>query len=245
MNIRNAVIVTAKGGNTSVSNKNVIPVLGVPVMLYPLRASRFAVMPHKTFVSTEDNLIAELAKREGAEIIDRPQELATPESQHKDVIEHAVRFVHTCYPTVENIVVLLGNTVQITPAVVDTAFTMLESGDCDSVATVWQAQDDHPFRAMVKNDDGFMRPYSITSKNSNRQTYPPVYFYDQGVWGFKTRCAFEQKGPPPWVWLGEKCKMIERPWVTGRDIHSWIDISASVWYLNSIQVNDYVGYSDK
>jgi hypothetical protein len=32
--------------------------------------------------------------------------------------------------------------------------------------------------------------------------------------------------------------------VTGRDIHTWIDISASAWYLNAIQVNDYMDYRD-
>lgn len=31
--MRNVVILTAKGGNTSVQNKNVIPVLGTPVIL--------------------------------------------------------------------------------------------------------------------------------------------------------------------------------------------------------------------
>jgi len=32
--------------------------------------------------------------------------------------------------------------------------------------------------------------------------------------------------------------MIERLWVTGRDIHSWIDLSASSWYLGSLLQND-------
>jgi CMP-N-acetylneuraminic acid synthetase len=242
--MKNIVILTAKGGNTTVQNKNVIPILGVPVMLYPLRAAKLSVETHGIFVSTEDGFIANLAKKEGAHVIMRPHELSTPTSQHRDVIKFAVKQVEELHPEVENIIVLLGNTVQVTPGVIDKAFRMLNEGDCDSVATVWMAQDDHPYRAMVRDENGFMQAFHNMEVSSNRQSYPTVYFYDQGIWAFKKNCAYEQKGPSPWVWLGKKCKMIERPWVTGRDIHSWIDISASVWYLNSIQVNDFMDYKD-
>ncbi|MDP0500773.1 MAG: NTP transferase domain-containing protein [Verrucomicrobiota bacterium JB022] len=242
--MKNAVILTAKGGNTTVQNKNVIPILGVPVMLYPLRAAKLSVETDAIFVSTEDELIGNLAQKEGAKILVRPPELSTPESQHRDVIQYAVQQVEALHPELENVIVLLGNTVQVTPGVIDKAFRMLEEDDCDSVATVWKAQDDHPFRAMTQDEQGYMKAFHDLDVSSNRQSYPPVYFYDQGVWAFRKHCAYEQKGPSPWVWLGQKCKMIERPWVTGRDIHTWIDISASVWYLNSIQVNDFMDYKD-
>lgn len=241
---RNIVIITAKGGNQSVENKNVIPILGVPVVLYPLRAAKLSVKTEKVFVSSEDRQILALAAKEGAEAIIRPAELSTPHSQHKDVIFHAVTAVAKEYPSAENFIVLLGNTVMITPGLIDRAFLVLDGGEADSCATVWKAQDDHPYRALTVNEDGYAESFLNMDCSSNRQSYPSVYYYDQGIWAFKKHCAFEQKGPPPWVWLGQKCKLIERPWVTGRDIHSWIDISASVWYLTSIQVNDYADYKD-
>lgn len=236
--MKNIVILTAKGGNTSVHNKNVIPVLGNPVMLYPLRASKMSSKVDVIFVSTEDELIKNLARKEGVEIINRPNELSQHDSQHKDVIRHAVLEIENIYPEAENFIVLLGNTVQITAQVIDQCLEMLESPDCDSVATVWKAQDDHPYRALRVDDNGYAKPFLDVEAGSNRQSYPSVYFYDQGVWAFKKHCALEQKGPRPWLWLGEKCKLVERPWVTGRDIHSWIDVSASAWYLSSIQCMD-------
>ncbi len=240
--MKNAVIVTAKGSNTTVQNKNSIPVLGVPVVAYPVRAAKLAHRTDKVFISTECPRIKALADKEEVEVIDRPAELATPESQHKDVIKHAVEEVEKRHPEVENIIVLLGNTVMITPGLIDKTWNMLDSGECDSVASVWKAQDDHPFRALTVGEDGYLKSYLNPDAGSNRQSYPTVYFYDQGVWGFKKQCAYEQKGPVPWVWLGERCKMIERLWVTGRDIHTWIDVAASVWYLNSIQAVDFQDY---
>lgn len=235
---KNVVIITAKGSNESLENKNLISINGLPIMCYPLREALKAKESDLVYVSTEDNQIAQVAEKEGAMIIKRPENLATPESQHKDVIKHAVESLIKDGVDFENVIVLLGNTVMITSSLIDQAFKMLNNPDCDSIATVWKAQDDHPFRAMIKNEKGYMEAYSGEAESSNRQTYPDVFFYDQGIWAFKKDCALKMKGPKPWVWLGEKCKMIERPWVTGKDIHSWIDISACYWYLTSIQPHD-------
>ncbi|MFA9476784.1 cytidylyltransferase domain-containing protein [Phycisphaerales bacterium AB-hyl4] len=240
----NIAIITAKGGNQSIGNKNVIPVMGVPIILYPMRAAKLAASIDAVYISTEDPLIKSLAAKEGIEVIDRPAELSGPESMHKDVILHAVREVEKRRDDVENVVVLLGNTVHVTPGLIDQSIGVVSSGEGDSCVSVWKAQDDHPLRALKVDEQGYVKSYLGIDAGSNRQAYPPAYFYDQGVWAFQKECAYAQKGPSPWVWLGEKCRTIERPWVTGRDVHSWIDISASVWYLSAIQVNDYIGYSD-
>ncbi|MDB4265246.1 NTP transferase domain-containing protein [bacterium] len=242
--MKNAVIITAKGGNTTVQNKNIIPICGTPIMLFPVRAARLAALAEGVFVSTEDPTIKSIAQKEGVEIIDRPQFLSEPTSQHKDVIKHAVEVLREKHPELKNVVVLLGNTVMVTSGLIDRSFRMLEADDCDSVVSVWKAQDDHPYRALTQSEGGYLENFHNKEVSSNRQSYPDVYFYDQGVWAFEADCALKQEGPSPWLWLGKQCRMIERPWVTGRDVHSWIDISASAWYLNSIQVHDYLDYQE-
>jgi len=229
----NVAIITAKGGNTSIENKNLLTIHGNPCVSYPIRAAKNARNIDMVYVSTEDEGIIRVAENEGVSVIVRPTQLATPESQHKDVIKHAIEKV-PC----DNVTVLLGNTVHITPELIDQSIEML-GDDCDSVLSAWKAQDDHPYRAMVLTEDGYVESYLKKQVSSNRQSYPSVYFYDQGVWTFKKECGIKQEGPSPWVWLGKKCKMIERSWVTGRDIHDWIDVSASIWYLNSLQTRDY------
>ena len=238
--MKNIVILTAKGGQLSIPNKNLIPVLGVPIMLYPLRCAKMAMNVDKIYVTTEDPRIKDLSLKEGVSVIDRPAELATPTSQHKDVIKHAVDEVLKEHSEAENFIVLLGNTVHMTPELIDRSFAMLDEPDCDSVATVWKAQDDHPYRAMVKTEDGYMASFTGKEVSSNRQSYPDVFFFDQGIWAFQKECVEKMEGPSPWFWLGKHCKMLERMWVTGRDIHSLIDIQASTWYLNDLQGNDKV-----
>jgi CMP-N-acetylneuraminic acid synthetase len=238
--MKNIVILTAKGGNLSIPNKNILPLMGVPVMLYPLRAAKMSLTTNKIYVTTEDERIRHISQKEGASIIDRPRELSTSTAQHKDVIKHAVEHVLEEHLDAKNFIVLLGNTVMVTPGLIDKCFPMLDEPDCDSVCTAWKAQDDHPFRAMKINEQGYMESFMGHEVSSNRQSYPEIYFYDQGIWAFERDCALQMQGPSPWVWLGKKCKLLERLWVTGRDIHSWIDVSASTWYLNHLQGSDGV-----
>ena len=220
------------------------PILGVPVVVYPIRAALLSSKTHAVYVSTEDTLIRSIAENQGVKIIDRPAALSQSDSLHKDVIAHAVKVASEEIPSAENFCVLLGNTVMVTPGLIDKSFSILESGEWDSCLSVWKAQDDHPYRALKVDSDGCVQSFLNIDCTSNRQSYPTVFFYDQGIWAFKRDCAFRQEGPIPWVWLGKKCTYVERPWVTGRDIHSWIDLSASAWYLSAIQALDHEGYAE-
>lgn len=241
----NVIIITAKGGNTSLTNKNLINVGGKPVLNYVINAAKNSFKADKIYISTECKLIKKLAQFNNIDIIDRPEYLSQPNSLHKDVIEHAVRFIKDSNPNLNNVVVLLGNTVMINSDLIDLAFSEMQKSDCDSIISGWKAQDDHPYRALSLNEFNYVDSFLKTEVGSNRQSYPDVFYYDQGVWGFNWKCAIDKTGPAPWVWLGKKCKLIERNWVTGRDIHGWIDVSASQWYLSVVSTSGLDTYEIK
>lgn len=240
----NLVIITAKGGNQTVGNKNIIPIQGNPVVTYPIRAAKSSFSADHVAVSTECPRISHIAQNEGVEVVERPPELCQSTSLHKDVIRFEVERFKARFPNLRNVVVLLGNTVMVTSGLIDRSLKMLDEPETDSVVSAWEAQDDHPLRALKLNEQGYIESYLGIDAGSNRQGYPQALFYDQGIWAFKAECALRQEGPPPWVWLGKKCRVIVRPWVTGRDIHTWIDVSASAWYLNSIQAVDFIDFSE-
>jgi CMP-N-acetylneuraminic acid synthetase len=242
--MRNLVLITAKGGNQTVKNKNIIPIQGNPVVTYPIRAAKDSLLTDHVAMSTDCPRISHISRSEGIEVVRRPPELAASTSLHKDVIRFEVERFLAREPDLQNVVVLLGNTVMVTSGLIDRAFSMLESPEVDSVVSVWEAQDDHPLRALKTNEDGYIDSYLGIDAGSNRQAYPRALFYDQGIWAFRAECALRQEGPPPWVWLGRKCRPIIRPWVTGRDIHTWIDVSASAWYLNAIQAVDFMDFDE-
>lgn len=231
----NVCIITARAGSKSIRDKNVYPVAGSPLVTYPVAAARAARLVSKVYISTDGRAIAEVGSSMGCEIIWRPEELCGDHVNHGEVIKHAVEVVDQAEHKLANVVLLLGNTVMIDSGLIDTALKMLDDRtDLDSVMTVWEAADDHPLRAM-EIVDGLLLPYGDPERevSTERQSYPKAYYYDQGVWAFRKECVQRRDGPNPWWWMGRRCHPIVRPWVTGRDIHSLLDVSLAEWWLEN------------
>jgi N-acylneuraminate cytidylyltransferase len=231
----NAAIITARAGSKSIIDKNVYPVKGKSLVAYPIQAAIDAESIEKIFISTDGDSIADVGKSMGADIIWRPEELAGDHINHGDVIRHAVEWVDERESNLENVVLLLGNTVMIDGELIDKSLKILdEHSDIDSVMTVWEAADDHPFRAL-EIKDGLIKPYGDEKRqvSTERQSYKKAYYYDQGIWAFRKNCVKTKDGPNPWWWMGKRCYPIVRNWVTGRDIHTLLDVSIAEWWLSN------------
>jgi CMP-N-acetylneuraminic acid synthetase len=229
----NVAIVTARKGSKSILDKNVLAVAGRPLISYPIQAAQDAYSIDEIYISTDGEAIAEAARELGCRIIWRPESLGGDHVNHGDVIKHAVEYVDERESGLGNVVVLLGNTVMVDGAVIDKALAMLEErGDLDSVMTVWEAADDHPLRALEIHD-GLLRPYGGGERkvSTERQSYGKAYYYDQGVWAFRKTCVQKEEGPNPWWWMGKRSAPIVRTWVTGRDIHTYLDVGIAEWWL--------------
>lgn len=229
----NAAIVTARAGSKSIRDKNVFPVKGKPLVYYPVEAARSAERIDAIFVSTDGASIAETSRSLGATVIDRPAKLSGDTVNHGDVIKHAVEWVDGRHPDLENVVLLLGNTVMIDGPLLDHCLGILEErSSLDSVMTVWEAADDHPLRALEIRE-GLLTPYGGSDRqvSTERQSYPKAYYYDQGVWAFRKGCVQRRDGPNPWWWMGKRCYPVVRNWVTGRDIHTALDLSVAECWL--------------
>lgn len=232
----NVAIITARAGSKSIINKNVYVVEGKPLIYYPIKAAQDARLIDKIYISTDGEAIAEAGRTYGCEIIDRPAELGGDQINHGDVIKHAVEYVDKQEKNVENIVLLLGNTVMVDGVIIDHCLDILNKDKTlDSCMTVWEAQDDHPLRAMAINEQGILEAYGDKTRNvsTERQSYPKAYYYDQGVWAFRKQTVQVREGVNPWWWMGKRSFPVVRTWVTGRDIHTHFDLGISEWWIKN------------
>ena len=100
-------IIPARGGSKRLPKKNIIPLLGKPVITYTIKAAKESGVFNKIIVSTDDNEIADIAKKYGADApFVRPKELATDTAHTPPVIEHAVRWVEKYKGKVDVVVTL-------------------------------------------------------------------------------------------------------------------------------------------
>lgn len=227
-------LITAKGNNQSLPDKNLITIAGKPSLQYVIEAAKGARHISHVYLSTEDPRIRELGATLGCRIIDRPATLSQPDTNHGDVMRHGIDHIKKEVGNLGCITVLLGNTVMVNADLIDLSLRILDRRpELDSVMSVWQAQDDHPYRALHLDERGYLKSFLNIQSGTSRQYYPTVYYYDQGVWTFRHACVYERKGPNPWWWMGEKSFPILRNWVTGRDFHSQIDLDFSDYWIRS------------
>jgi N-acylneuraminate cytidylyltransferase len=240
--MKNIALITAKGGNTTIRNKNLIDVEGKSFLARQIETARNAKHIDEVFVSTECPLIKAETIKYSARIIDRPDDLARAFTNHGDAISHGAAAARDVLgEEIDTVTILLGNTLMNTSGDIDRSIEELrDNPEADSCMTVWRAQDDHPYRAMRIDEAGYLRSFfDLENTDTNRQSYPDVYYYDQGPWTvrYESLMASERgvTGPACWWWMGDKVIPIIRMWVTGKDVHTRLDVEISkAWVRNQL-----------
>ena len=85
------VVIPARGGSQRVPGKNIRAVNGIPALARVIAVCRESGIADRVVVSTDSSEIAQVARDAGAEIIDRPDDLADAHTGIIQVIRHAVK----------------------------------------------------------------------------------------------------------------------------------------------------------
>ena len=95
MKKRNIVsIIPARGGSKGIFRKNIKPLAGKALIAYTIEQSLHSKSIDRTIVSTEDSTIKPITRQYGAEIIERPKDLARDTISSELVIEHAINVLN-------------------------------------------------------------------------------------------------------------------------------------------------------
>lgn len=86
-------VTPARGGSRGMPRKNVRSLFGKPLIAWTIEAAKQSRLVDRYLVSTEDPEIREVARRWGAQVLDRPRELATDEATTLSVLQHVLENV--------------------------------------------------------------------------------------------------------------------------------------------------------
>ncbi|MCK6498675.1 MAG: acylneuraminate cytidylyltransferase family protein, partial [Nitrospira sp.] len=78
--MRVLAVIPARGGSKSIPLKNIRPLQGLPLLAYTIKAAKACSRLDRCVVSTDHPEIATVAKDYGAEVIERPADLATDQA---------------------------------------------------------------------------------------------------------------------------------------------------------------------
>lgn len=215
-------LMIGRAGSIGFPGKNIYPVLGRPLAAYPLMAARASRYVDKLFVSTDSPEIMEIARRFGAELIDRPAELATKTALGEDVFAHGYREIAKRLAakgeSVELMVLLFANGATVTGTLIDEGIealrkdATLDSAVTTSVYNMWS-----PLRARRLGDDGCLHPFvpfetfgDPATLNCDRDSQGDVCFADMGLSIVRPHCLENLKdGLLPQKWMGQRIHPIK------------------------------------
>ena len=207
-----AALLLGREGSAGFPGKNVFPVLGRPLMAYPLLAARHAKLVDEVYVSTDSERIKQIAREHGTSIIERPPELATKQALGEDAYAHGFRHIReTLRQPVELMVLLFCNAPTILAQTIDEGIEALRKDPTlDSAVTVSTYNMWSPLRARKIGPDGLLHPFipfetfgDPKTLNCDRDSQGDVQFADMSVSIVRPRCLERlHEGLLPQRWMG-------------------------------------------
>lgn len=185
MSYKYVALITARGGSKGLPRKNVLPLYGIPLIGWTIKAAQGCSYISKVLVSTDDDEIARISKDFGAEVIDRPYELATDTASSIDVISHAIFWMEQTEVQKYKGMILLQPTSPLrTSHHIKEAIELYEKATANFVISVFEPTHT-PIKAYLENEDGTLSGlYSNEAPYQRRQELPKAYQPNGAVYAF-------------------------------------------------------------
>jgi CMP-N-acetylneuraminic acid synthetase len=184
-------IIPARGGSKSIPRKNIRPFAGHPLIAFSIAAGLAAESVSRVIVSTDDEEIAAISRRYGAEVpFVRPAEYSQDHTPDLPVFQHALAWLAEHEDYQPDIIVQLRPTspLRLVTHIDAALYCLLERPEADAVRTVC-VPFQNPYKMWRIGPDGFMHPLLETAfrepYNLPRQALPEVYWqtgYVDAVW---------------------------------------------------------------
>lgn len=167
-------IITARGGSKRLPGKNVLPLAGKPLIAWTIEAARDCSLVDRCIVSTEDPEIREISLAWGAEVIDRPEDLASDEARSVDVVLQVLDELGKSGDEPKEFALLQPTAPLRTATHLEDCIRQFHKSGCPSAISVTEAEH-HPYKAF-KSVNGELKPlFGQKFLSQPHQTLPLVY----------------------------------------------------------------------
>lgn len=231
---RIAALMIGRGGS-SLPRKNVLPVHGVPLLLWAAGAALRSKYVGRYYISSDDDEIIDIAARAGYVEIRRPPNLSSANAQSTDAVRHALERIEAD-GEVDIVLVQHANVGTITENIVDDCIRILMDDETlTAVVPSHEKAEYHPYRSK-RIEGGVLAPFVADAGNvsANRQDLPTCLFFDHSIWVLRASSIRDPNGQPPWPCMGQKIK----PYITEGclDVHDLEDIEKTERWIHKHQV---------
>lgn len=175
----------ARGGSKGLPRKNVLHLGDKPLLAHSIDIAKQVERLERIFVSTEDREIKQIAEKHGAEVIDRPPELAEDHAAELDAWRHAVSYLRDKGEVFDVLLSLPATSPLRSVGDVNQCLDALDA-ETDVVLTVTPASRSPYFNMVSRSRDGACRIFSPSSGYTRRQDVPEAYDITTVAYAVKT-----------------------------------------------------------
>ncbi len=162
-------LIPARGGSKGIRRKNLVPIAGKPLIVWTIEQA-LAVPGLDVAVSTEDEEIAEVSRRAGARIIERPAVLAQDTTPTEPVVLHALDMTEFSGASVEAVLLLQATSPVRRAGTLARAVSEMSRRGLDSLVGVVEQP---PFLWSL-DEDGLAHPAYDHLRRPRRQDLTPT-----------------------------------------------------------------------
>jgi CMP-N-acetylneuraminic acid synthetase len=186
-------IIPARAGSKRLKNKNILPLLGKPLIAYTIEAALRARKLDRVFVSTDGEEIARVAQKWGAEFIKRPAELATDTSPIDESLRHVVDHLLETEDYHTDIVVMMQADLPLrAEGVIDKVVARLLETRAETAATAFVVNQRPEWMKRLIKDRAV--PYMGPTKSYRMQDLEKLYLIDGAVAAIRTDTLMSNRG---------------------------------------------------
>lgn len=175
-------IIPARGGSKGLVNKNRVFLKGKPLIAYSIEAAQQSGIIKRIIVSTDDEEIAAVARKRGAEVpFIRPKELSQDSTPTLPVLKHTIQWLRENENYDPEIVICLFPTYPLrsTEDIENTIKKLVET-NAESACTICEVEENPCWATRLENDRTFFDEMSMMINKGkkmiqSRQELPKFY----------------------------------------------------------------------
>ncbi len=173
MSTKNLAIITARGGSKRIPRKNIKPFCGKPILCYSIEAALSSGVFDEVMVSTDDEEIAQVAKKAGAKVpFFRSAETADDYASTDDVIMEVIKAYQQIGQHFDSFCCIYPTAPFLSSERLRSAMELLK--EADSVMPVVPFSYP-PQRGLIVNDAGFVERQFPEYATARSQDLPKIY----------------------------------------------------------------------
>ncbi|MGH9771712.1 MAG: cytidylyltransferase domain-containing protein [Candidatus Acidiferrales bacterium] len=211
--------------------KNVVPLLGKPLLAYTAEAALASKRLTRTVLSTDDREIAEIGRQLGLDVpFLRPAELARDDTPTIPVLQDVVRRLEAAGESYEAIMTLQPTNPLRRVEDIDGAIDLLESSGADSVLSFVDVGERHPARMKCIDATGRVSdpPFAEAFEGQPRQQLRKLYLREGSIYLTRRPVLMEQHSLK-----GADCRAWIIPEERARNIDTLFDLRMAEYILRA------------